>query len=58
MILLNLIEKKVLVRKDERDYKKGSNNKILGATKWKPNRNIVKTTEDILSYWRDIKNND
>ena len=50
--------KESLVRKDERDYKKGSNNRILVATKWKPKRNIIKTTEDILSYWRYSKNND
>ena len=65
MIINNFIDgtvkfdrKESLVRKDERDYKKGSNNRILVATKWKPKRNIVKTTEDILSYWRYSKNND
>ena len=47
-----------LVRKDERDYKKGSHDRILSTTQWKPKRNIIKTTGDILSYWRDNKNHD
>lgn len=50
--------KESLVRKDERDYKKGSNDRISAATKWKPKRDIIKTTRDILSFWRDNKNND
>ena len=65
MIINNIIgssikfdRKDSLVRKDERDYKKGSHDRILSTTQWKPKRNIIKTTGDILSYWRDNKNHD
>ena len=50
--------KESLVRKDERNYKKGSYDRISSATQWKPKRNVIKTTGDILSYWRDNKNHD
>ena len=43
--------KKSLIRKDERNYKKGSYKKIQKAINWNPKYTIKKTINDILIYW-------